>query len=86
MSLIKSNITPGSTVMMDGWTAYCCLKEKGYKHNVVNHKHTFRTECTDQETGETVVVQTNQIEGAWKHAKDYFRHMNGTKVHLRAVK
>jgi len=86
MSLIKTNVVPGSTVITDGWAAYCRLKDEGYKHYVVNHRQTFKTECTNQETGETVVVHTNQIEGAWKHAKDYFRHMNKTKVHLRAVK
>jgi len=27
-----------------------------------------------------ITVHTNRIEGCWKHAKDYFRRMNGTKI------
>jgi hypothetical protein len=31
-------------------------------------------------TGDIERVHTNRIEGAWKHAKAYFRTMNGTSV------
>ena len=31
-------------------------------------------------TKEEVEVHTNRIEGAWKHAKDHFRKMSGTKI------
>uniref|UniRef100_A0A8W8MNP1 Uncharacterized protein n=1 Tax=Magallana gigas TaxID=29159 RepID=A0A8W8MNP1_MAGGI len=41
-----------------------------------------RTEETyvNKETKEEVEVHTNRIEGAWKHAKDHFRKMAGTKL------
>ena len=30
-------------------------------------------------TKEEVVVHTNRIEGAWKHAKEHFKKMSGTQ-------
>jgi len=80
MQIIKDNVEPTSTVITDGWSAYSTLSAEGYRHHVVNHKKTFKNECTDKETGQKVLVHTNRIEGAWKHAKDYFRRMSGTKV------
>ena len=80
MPIIKENVVPGSTVVTDGWAAYNGLSEQGYTHYVVEHKTSFTCQCRDEQTGENVTIHTNRIEGAWKHAKDYFRHMNGTKV------
>ena len=77
---IQQNVTPGSTVITDGWAAYVGLGLLGYTHYVVEHKHAFSCQCRDQITGELLTVHTNRIEGAWKHAKDYFKRMNGTKV------
>ena len=34
----------------------------------------------NQITQEEVEVHTNRIEGAWKHAKDHFRKISGTKI------
>jgi len=47
---------------------------------VVEHKKVFSCQCHDQITGDLLTIHTNRIEGAWKHTKDYFRCMNGTKV------
>ena len=71
-------VEPGSTIYSDGWASYCRLPEVGYTHYVVCHKTSFRKEYRNQATGEIVVCITNKIEGAWKHAKDHFRVMNGT--------
>ena len=34
----------------------------------------------NQVSQEEVEVHTNRIEGAWKHAKDHFRKISGTKI------
>ena len=44
------------------------------------HKYSFKRLYKNVATGVEEVVCTNQIEGAWKHAKDHFRRMSGTKV------
>jgi len=81
LPLIQTNVQPpGSTIITDGWSAYSALSAAGYKHYVVEHKKAFSCHCRDSSTGETVTMHTNRIEGAWKHAKDYFRRMKGTKV------
>jgi hypothetical protein len=51
-----------------------------YKHLVVEHKTSFAVDHVDPITGERHRWHTNRIEGAWKHAKQYFRIMNGTSV------
>jgi len=78
--IIQQNVAPGCTVITDGWAAYAGLGALGYTHYVVEHKKAFTCQCRDQSTGQVITVHTNRIEGAWKHAKDYFRRMNGTKV------
>ena len=80
LSLIQEHVSPGSTIYTDGWAAYNGLTSLGYRHFVVEHKHTFKQICTDAVTGESVTVHTNTIEGSWKHAKAHFRRINGTKV------
>jgi len=47
---------------------------------VVQHKRSFSCQCRDEQTGQDVTIHTNQIQGTWKHDKDHFKHMNGTKV------
>ena len=44
------------------------------------HKFAFKKVYQNVETQEKVEVHTNRIEGAWKHAKDHFRKMSGTKI------
>ena len=77
MTLIKNHIAPGSTVITDGWAAYHDLQSAGYDHYIIEHKTSFSRLCRDRRTGRLVTVHTNRIEGSWKHAKDYFRRMNG---------
>lgn len=71
--LIERHVEKGSTIYSDGWTAYCQLNELGYTHFTVLHKYAFKKQYKNLQTGEVVSVHTNRIEGAWKHAKDYFR-------------
>jgi hypothetical protein len=42
-------------------------------------KYSFRKKYRNIVTGEIVEVHTNRIEGSWKHAKDHFKKMSGTK-------
>ncbi|MCG7867879.1 MAG: IS1595 family transposase [Candidatus Thiodiazotropha taylori] len=77
--LIQRHVAEGSTIYSDGWSAYCDLNNLGYKHFTVLHKYAFKKIYVDVDTKEEVVVHTNRIEGAWKHAKDHFRRMSGTK-------
>jgi hypothetical protein len=44
------------------------------------HKYTFKKVYINSNTREEVEVHTNKIEGAWKHAKDHFRKLAGTKI------
>ena len=64
----------------DGWSAYFNLNDVGYRHFTVLHKYAFRKDYIDTETGARTTVHTNRIEGAWKHAKDHFRRIVGTKA------
>jgi len=41
----------------------------GYRHFSVCHKAAFKATYKNAETNETVEVNTNRIEGAWKYAK-----------------
>ncbi|XP_045206192.2 uncharacterized protein LOC123558376 [Mercenaria mercenaria] len=78
--IIERHVEKGSTIYSDGWTAYCALNDLGYHHFSVLHKYSFKKEYKHVETGEIITVHTNRIEGAWKHAKDYFRKMSGTQA------
>lgn len=78
--LIQRHVIPGSTIFSDGWSAYCNLNELGYQHFSVIHKYSFKKVYVNNETKEEVICHTNQIEGAWKHAKDYFKRMSGSEL------
>jgi len=80
LTIITNNVAAGSTIFTDGWSGYNGLQAAAYTHLVVEHKKTFSRQCRDASTGQLITVHTNTIEGAWKHAKDYFRKMNGTKL------
>jgi len=73
-------VQPGSTIITEGSSAYSRLTTGGYTYYIVEHKKAFSCHYRDPTTGETVTMHTNRIEGAWKHAKDYFHQMNRTKV------
>lgn len=78
--IIERHVEAWSTIYNGGWSAYCGLNELGYNHSTVLHKHSFKKIYINQETREEVEIHTNRIEGAWKHAKDHFRRMSGTKI------
>ena len=80
LPLIQRHVAPGSTIYSDGWSAYFNLNDVGYRHFTVLHKYAFRKDYIDTETGARTTVHTNRIEGAWKHAKDHFRRIVGTKA------
>ena len=79
VQIIQRHVKRGSTIYSDGWSAYCNLNEYGYKHFTVIHKYAFKKIYMNTETNQEVAVHTNRIEGAWKHAKDHFKRMAGTK-------
>ena len=77
--IIEKHVEPGSTIYSDGWSAYCDLNSRGYAHFTVLHKYSFKKIYVNVETKEEITVHTNMIEGAWKHGKEHFRRMSGTK-------
>ena len=77
--LIKRHVRQGGTIYSDGCSSYLQLNDEGFQHFVVNHKTNFAQKYQNTETGETVQVYTNRIEGAWKHCKDHFKRMNGVR-------
>ena len=79
LPIIQRHVIPGSTIYSDGWSAYYNLNDAGYRHFTVLHKYAFKKEYRNTATGAIVTVHTNRIEGAWKHAKDHFRRIVGTK-------
>jgi transposase-like protein len=79
LPLIKKHVAPGSRIFSDGWQAYKTLNDEGFQHFTVIHKHEFKRQYQNLQTGEKVSAHTNEIEGAWKHANDHFRRMNGTQ-------
>lgn len=78
--IIERHVEAGFTIYSDGWSAYCGLNELGYNHFIVLHKYSFKKVYINQDTRKEVEIHTNRIEGAWKHAKDYFRRMSGTNI------
>jgi transposase-like protein len=80
LPIIERHVEKGATIYSDGWSAYCPLNEMGYSHFTVLHKYAFKKSYINTATNEEVQVHTNRIEGAWKHAKDHFRRMAGTKI------
>ena len=79
ISLIKKYVEPGSRIFSDGWSAYQSLNEHGYQYFNVIHKSTFKATYVERNTQERLEVHTNQIEGAWAHAKAHFKNIHGTK-------
>ena len=80
LRVIQRHVAPGSTIFSDGWAAYTDLNDMGYTHFSVVHKKAFKTTYENPVTNEKIEVHTNTIEGAWKHAKDHFRKINGTSI------
>lgn len=70
----------GSTIYSDWWSTYCSLNDLGYKHFTVLHKYSFKKIYVKESTREEVEIHTNRIEGTWKHGKERFQRMSGTKI------
>ena len=78
-TIIQRHVAPGAPIFSDNWPDYFSLNRLGYKHFSVIHKERFVQRYEDVDTKE-VVVHTNTIEGACKHAKDHFKKINGTSI------
>ena len=78
--VIERHVVKGSTIYTDGWSSYANLNNLGYDHFTVCHKYTFKAVYEHVSTKEKREVHTNQIEGAWKHAKEHFKRMSGTNI------
>ena len=76
--IIRDNVQLGARITTDWCAAYNPLARCGYTHYV--GETTFSCQCRNVTTNEIITVHTNRIEGAWKHAKEYFRRMNRTKI------
>ena len=79
-AIIQRHVEPGSHIYTDGWSAYNQLNYLGFQHFTVVHKHTIKQVYHNTVSGDDITVHTNMIECAWKHAKDYFRRMNGSNM------
>ncbi len=78
--IIQRHVTPGTRIYSDNWAAYRSLNDLGYEHFSVTHKVGFKKVYENVNNGDKVEVHTNRIEGAWKHAKQHFRKINGTSL------
>ncbi|VDI65518.1 Hypothetical predicted protein [Mytilus galloprovincialis] len=80
LPLIKRHVEAGSTIFSDGWAAYLTLNQEGYRHFAVSHASTFKQTYENPKSGERIDVDTNTIEGAWKHCRDHFKKINEVKL------
>ena len=78
--VIERHVEPGSTIYSGGWSAYCNLNDRGFRHLTVIHKYAFKKVYRNVETGERISVHTNIIEETWQHAKMHFRRMACTRI------
>ena len=72
--LIQRHVPPSARIFSESWGAFSSLNDLGYEHFTACHKRNFKVTYNNEVTG---LVCTNRIEGAWKHAKVYFKRMNG---------
>ena len=42
LPIIQRHVEPGSTIYIDGWSAYCGLNDLGYHYFTVLHKYSFK--------------------------------------------
>lgn len=72
ISIIKSHIRPGTTIISDCWKAYCELDNMTelYSHYTVNHSENF--------VDPTTSAHTQTIEGTWSHFKARHKEERGT--------
>ena len=70
---------PRSTIFSHCWGAYCSLNDLGYNNLIVIYKYTSTKVYISEITKGKVKIHTNRIGAPWKHAKEHFRRMSGTK-------
>ncbi len=89
VTIIKTFILPGTTIISDCWKSYSSLSREGYNHLTVNHSVNF----VDPDSG----AHTNTIESTWRALKkslpkhgtvktlydSYFSEYCVRKVHLK---
>lgn len=80
LPIIQGLCSPGSAINSGGWSAYCPLNSLKFQHFTVVHRFAFKKSYVNKETGENVEIHSNHIKRAWKHAKDHFKRMLGTKL------
>ena len=73
LPLIKKHVALGARIFSDSWPAYRDLNDEGFEHFTVCHKSNFKAVYKNLKTNEQIECCTNNIEGAWKHAKDHFK-------------
>ena len=61
VSIIKTYIKPGTTIISDYWKAYDCLTKEGYEYLTVNHSVCFKDPH--------IAAHTNTIESLWSAVK-----------------
>ena len=64
-------------IFSDSWAAYRNLNDEGFQHFNVSHKTNFKAVYKNLKTNGHIECCTKNIEGAWKHAKDHFKRING---------
>ena len=57
-ALIRKHVKPGTTLITDGWKAYCNIADYGYEHYDVIHDENF----IDPKTG----ANTQIVESTWR--------------------
>ena len=74
VSIIKTYIKPGTTIISDCWKAYDCLTKEGYEHLTVNHSVCFKDPHT--------AAHTNTIESLWSAVKRNIPSTGRSKDHF----
>ncbi|RLU25123.1 hypothetical protein DMN91_003215 [Ooceraea biroi] len=74
LSVIKTNVLPGTTIMSDCWKAYNCLDTEGFQHLTVNHNYNF----VDPDTG----THTQNIERIWREVRANIPRYGRSEYHM----
>ena len=63
-AVLIRHVVARSTIYTDGWPTYVTLKDKGYEHYTVEHKHAFKCVYRNVDTGE--VIDWGSHEQNWR--------------------
>ena len=74
LSVIKTWIRPGTTIMSDCWRAYDCLSSHGFVHQTVNHSQNF----VNPDSG----AHTQNIKRLWCDVRGGIPRFGRSKKHL----